>query len=155
MAERPPLNEDSSAVQAHLSMMQGVINRMAENSRSCKVWCVTLVAAVLVLVARTGEPQHALLALLPVILFFFLDTYYLALEQAFIGSQNTFVDRLHREKLNREEVYRIARERFGLRRFVRKLGSVSIWLFYLPVAVTIVLAWKVVLPSGTLSEVLP
>ena len=49
------LNHESSAVQKHLEIMQGVINRMAENSRSCKVWCVTLVAATLVLVARTGR----------------------------------------------------------------------------------------------------
>ena len=54
MSQEQPLNENSPAVQTHLTMMQGVINRMAENSRSCKVWCVTLVAAVLVLVARTG-----------------------------------------------------------------------------------------------------
>ena len=52
---RPP-NGDMSSVQAHLTIMQGVIQRMAENSRSCKVWCVTLVSATLVLIARTGEP---------------------------------------------------------------------------------------------------
>ena len=63
MTENRSLNEDPSSVQAHLTIMQGVIQRMAENSRSCKVWCVTLVAATLVLVARTGEPQHALIAL--------------------------------------------------------------------------------------------
>ena len=57
------LKEDPSSVQAHLTIVQGVIQRMAENSRSCKVWCVTLVTAALVLVARTGEPQHALIAL--------------------------------------------------------------------------------------------
>ena len=56
MTENRSLNEDPSSVQAHLTIMQGVIQRMAENSRSCKVWCVTLVAATLVLVARTGEP---------------------------------------------------------------------------------------------------
>ena len=46
MAEQSQLNHESSAVQKHLEIMQGVITRMAENSRSCKVWCVTLVAAV-------------------------------------------------------------------------------------------------------------
>ena len=81
MSAIPPLNEESSSVQTHLTIMQGVINRMAENSRSCKVWCVTLVAATLVLVARTGEPQHALIALVPTLLFLFLDSYYLALNQ--------------------------------------------------------------------------
>ena len=66
------LDVESSAVQAHLTIMQGVIQRMGENSRSCKVWCVTLVAATLVLVARTGEPRHALIALIPTLLFLFL-----------------------------------------------------------------------------------
>ena len=53
--------KETFAVQKHLEIMQGVIQRMAENSRSCKVWCITLVSAVLILVARTGEPNHALI----------------------------------------------------------------------------------------------
>ena len=83
MACNGNLDVESSAVQKHLEIIQGVITRMAENSRSCKVWCVTLVAATLVLVARTGEPQHALIALVPTALLLVLDTYYLALERAF------------------------------------------------------------------------
>ena len=83
MTEKQPLNEESPAVQAHLTIVQGVIQRMAENSRSCKVWCITLVSAVLVLVAQTKEPQYALIALVPAFLFLVLDTYYLALERAF------------------------------------------------------------------------
>ena len=42
MANNSNLNAESSAVQKHLEIMQGVIQRMGENSRSCKVWCVTL-----------------------------------------------------------------------------------------------------------------
>ena len=37
MTEIRPLNEDPSSVQAHLTIMQSVIQRMAENSRSCKL----------------------------------------------------------------------------------------------------------------------
>ena len=155
MAERPSLNEDSPAVQAHLTMMQGVINRMAENSRSCKVWCVTLVAAVLVLVTRTGEPQHALIALVPTLLFLFLDAYYLALERAFIGSQNTFVKKLHQSKLVSSDVYRVAPTGMGLLLMGRCVGSVSIWLFYPLVVVTVVLVWQLILPSDTPVEALP
>ena len=33
MSENRSLNEDPSSVQAHLTIMQGVIQRMAENSR--------------------------------------------------------------------------------------------------------------------------
>ena len=155
MTERPSRNEDSPAVQAHLTMMQGVINRMAENGRSCKVWCVTLVAAVLVLVARTGEPQHALIALVPTLLFLFLDAYYLALERAFIGSQNAFVKKLHQSKLVSSDVYRVAPTGMGLLLMGRCLGSVSIWLFYPLVVVTVVLAWQLILPSNTPVVALP
>ena len=97
MAYSGNLGVESSAVQAHLTIMQGVIQRMAENSRSCKVWCVTLVAATLVLVARTGEPRHALIALAPTALFYLLDAYYLMLEKRFRKSYNTFVGKVHVE----------------------------------------------------------
>lgn len=148
MIENQPLNENASAVQAHLTMMQGVINRMAENSRSCKVWCVTLVAATLVLVARTGEPQHALIALVPTLLFLFLDSYYLALERAFIRSQNTFVAKLQKDQLERTDVYRVIPTGMGWRLVGRCLfGSVSIWPFYLLVTVTIILTWLLIIPS--------
>ena len=81
MSDNQTLNHDSPAVLGHLQIVQGVIQRMAENSRSCKVWCVTLVAAILVLVARTGEPSHALIALVPTVFLLLLDSYYLALER--------------------------------------------------------------------------
>ena len=150
MVENQLLNENSSAVQAHLTMMQGVINRMAENSRSCKVWCVTLVAATLVLVARTGEPQHALIALVPTLLFLVLDAYYLALERSFIRSQNTFVAKLHRGELESADIYRVIPSGMGLPLVVRcLLGSVSIWPFYLLVAVTVLLTWLLIIPSDT------
>ncbi len=65
MTGNQSLGIESSAVQHHLTLLQGIIQRMAENSRSCKSWCITIVAAVLVLVARTEQPDYALIALLP------------------------------------------------------------------------------------------
>ena len=146
MVDNSKLDVGSSAVQAHLTIMQGVIARMAENSRSCKVWCVTLVAAVLVLVARTGEPQHALIALIPTLLFLFLDAYYLALERAFISSQNAFVDKLHKGDLAQAAIYKVAPTGMGLGLVLRCLfGSVSILPFYMLVAATVLTAWYWVL----------
>ena len=149
MARRLGLHPESSAVQAHLSILQRVITRMAENSRSCKLWCVTLVAAVLVLVARTGEPQHALIALAPTILFLALDTYYLALEQAFRASYDVFIDKLHRGQVTQADIYVIRATGMGWRLTARRLGSISIWVFYPLVAVTVLLAWLLVIPSAS------
>ena len=140
------LDVESSAVQAHLTIMQGVIQRMAEDSRSCKVWCVTLVAASLVLVARTGEPRHALIALIPTLLFMFLDSYYLALERAFIGSQNAFVAKLHKGELILTDVYKVEPTGMGWRLIARcLLVSVSVLPFYVLVTATVLMSWGWVL----------
>ena len=146
MSENASFDAESVAVQKHLEIMQGVIQRMAENSRSCKVWCVTLVAATLVLVARTGEPRHALIALIPTLLFLFLDSYYLAFERAFIRSQNAFVAKLHEGELVLTDVYKVAPMGMGWRLVGRcLLGSVSIWPFYVLVTATVLAAWGYIL----------
>ena len=142
MVDSKILGVDSPAVQAHIEMLQGVIQRMAENSRSCKLWCVTLVAATLVLVARTGEPRHALIALVPTVLFLFLDSYYLALERAFIRSQNAFVSKLHEGKLKDADMYKVFPMGMGLRLVISSLlGSLSILPFYVLVIATVLVAW--------------
>ena len=87
--------ENSQAVQAHLSITQSVIQRMASNSTSCKTWCITLVSAILVVVADKGKPRYALIAVIPTVLFLVLDCYYLALERMFRRSYNSFIDKLH------------------------------------------------------------
>ena len=146
MSEKPGMGAESFAVQKHLEITQGVITRMAENSRSCKVWCVTLVAATLVLVARTGEPRHALIALIPTLLFLFLDSYYLALERAFISSQNAFVAKLHKGELVLTDVYKIVPTGMGWRLVGRCLvGSVSVLPFYVLVTATVLVSWGWVL----------
>ena len=145
MAENESLGVESSAVQAHLTIMQGVINRMAENSRSCKVWCVTLVAAILVLVARTGEADHALIALAPTVLFYILDAYYLALERGFRRSYGSFVRRLHDKKVSSRDLFTVD--------FIGSIPQGTLWAifmsfsvppFYLVVAGTVLLAWRLI-----------
>ena len=150
MIPRMPINAESSAVQAHLTILQGVIQRMAENSRSCKVWCVTLVSAILVLVARTGEPRHALLALAPVALFLLLDAYYLALERAFRKSYDAFVAKLHKGGLEPDDLYAVKPIGMGARLVGACVWSFSVWLFYAVLIATIFLAWLLVLSSDSI-----
>ena len=70
---------------AHLSMIQGVINRMASNSFALKALTVTIAAAV---IALAGTQQSAPLilpiaGLLPVVLFWLADSQYLQLERLY------------------------------------------------------------------------
>ena len=144
MPDQPDLGPESSAVQKHLEITQGVITRMAENSRSCKLWCVTLVSAVLVLVARTENPEYALIALIPAILFLILDTYYLALERGLRDSYDTFVQKLNKDNLTSTDLYRVAPSGSVPGHFIASLGSFAIWPFYPTLLVMIPLVWWMV-----------
>ena len=125
--------------------MQGVIQRMAENSRSCKVWCVTLVSAILVLVARTGKAEHALIALAPTALFYLLDAYYLMLERRFRNSYNNFVGRLHVGQLVTSDIYTVNGYGSKVRILLWAMfQSFSVLPFYFVVVVTILLAWLLI-----------
>ena len=144
MGQQSGLDHESSAVQKHIEITQDVITRMAENSRACKIWCVTLVAAVLVLVARTEEPEYSLVALIPTVLFLILDTYYLALERAFRGSYTGFVKKLHSGELELSDIYPVAPTGSIPGHFMASLPSFSIWPFYPTLLVMILLVWWVV-----------
>ena len=79
-------------------MLQGIINRMASNSASCKTWTVTLVTAVLVLWGeKTVQLPNPWISLIPVVLLHLLDCYYLGLERITINIQNKLLDSLSLE----------------------------------------------------------
>lgn len=133
---------ESDAVRAHLSILQAVIQQMAGNSASCKTQCiVTLGAAVLVLVTRTETTNYVPLAVVPAVLFLFLDTYYLALERAFRGSYNAFVGKLHKGEVALSDLYVVHRGRIAWR-FAQSLLSFAIWPFYGALFILIWLVWK-------------
>ena len=67
----------------HLEFIQGVINRLATNSFQMKGWSVVLVAAILVLLARESKLHAAYIALLPIVVFWALDGYFLWQERLY------------------------------------------------------------------------
>lgn len=77
----------------HLEFIQSVISRMANNSFLLKSWSVVLVSALFVLSAKDAEKTYALLALLPILVFWGLDAYYLWLERLFRKLYRSVSDR--------------------------------------------------------------
>jgi hypothetical protein len=138
------LDETSPSVQAHLGIIQNVIQRMGSNSASCKTWCITIVAAILVIVADKDKPSLALLALLPTILFAGLDVYYLGLEKGFRNSYNDFIQKVHTHTLNPADLYSLAPTGGQFRLQLESLGSFAIWGFYVPLLVLVALAVVVI-----------
>lgn len=67
----------------HLEMIQGVINRMGNNSFLLKEWTVVLVSALFALAASDSNKIFILLAYFPSIFFWILDGYFLWQEKLF------------------------------------------------------------------------
>lgn len=127
------LDADAASVQSHLSMLQGIIGRLAGNSASCKTWCVTLVSGIVVVVADKGRPELLLTAYVPVLLFFVLDSYYLALERWFRAAYETFVRKLHAGTASVEDVFVLlpkGRPQKLWQQILDAALSVSVWPFY-------------------------
>jgi hypothetical protein len=68
----------------HLELIQSAITRMAGNSFQMKGWNVALASAAIGFAAtKDSHPRAAVLAVVPSIVFWILDAYYLRLERAF------------------------------------------------------------------------
>ena len=133
----PEIHPDSPSVIAHINAMQAVIQRMSGNSRSCKLWCVTLVSATLLLTASISDGIYPLLALVPIIALGFLDVYYLSLEQRFRCAYNEFVSKLHNGSLDQTEVFVIKARGGPVTYMWKSTRSASVWPFYPALAIVI------------------
>lgn len=68
----------------HLEIVQAVITRLGQNSFAVRGWSVTLVSVLFALIAAKDAPPLAtLVALVPTIVFWGLDAYYLRHERLF------------------------------------------------------------------------
>ncbi len=127
------VTDESPSVQSHLSMLQNIIQRMVANSSSCKSLCITLVSAVLVIVADKVKPDYTWIALLPTIIFSCLDAYYLLLEKGFRNAYNEFVKKSHTKELQQSDLYAINpsdKSDKVLINQISALRSVSVWGVY-------------------------
>lgn len=146
MSKKVDLN--APGTQSYLTILQGVISRMATNSASAKTWCIALVSAVLVVVAETDKPKYAWLAAIPTALFFLLDAYYLGLERRFREQYNTFITKLHEGEATVDDLFIVAPPGsfwHGLWVFLKATVSPSVLPFYLVLLLMVVLAQRLVL----------
>lgn len=126
----------------HLEMIQNIIQRMANNSFLLKGWSITLIVAIFVLSDKKLEQDYFWIAYVPIIAFWFLDSYYLQLERKFkilYDSTRLKADEVDFDlsiseitfsKLKKEEIL-----------FINSLFSVSEFLFYFPMIVILTIVF--------------
>jgi hypothetical protein len=144
--ESPLAPAESPARIAHLNMLQAIVARLAGNSAQCKTWCVAIVSALFGLAGATKSGRIAVAAIIPILVFGFVDAAYLANERAYRDLYNRIVAKI------RNNSYGLAD--FGdlsappdAGHYIGALSSWSVW----PVYLGLIIAYVVVLASGLLS----
>lgn len=137
------IGRDDPSVLAHLNMVQGVVNRLAGNSASCKTWCITIVSAIIVLAIERKAPGVLLVGILPLLVLLGLDSYYLSLERGLTSAHDGFVSRLHAGTLPASDVFAIGPPAGFLRRACGTIGAItsfSVFPYYGMMAVALLVA---------------
>lgn len=65
----------------HLEMIEAIIERMAKNSFQLKGWSITLISLVSAISAQGSDKRFIILAIIPILGFWFLDSFYLQQER--------------------------------------------------------------------------
>lgn len=136
---------ESPAVIKHIEILQGIITRMAGNSAACKTWAIPIITGILAFsIEKLCIPIWV--SLIPAIMFFLLDSFYLGLERHFIKQQREFVDKLSDNTIKVQDIYVIKSKRnfwIHLKFMLSGMVSFSTAFVYLPIIVLISYLWKI------------
>jgi hypothetical protein len=139
---------DNPAVIAHMNLLQSIINRLANNSASCKTWCLTLVGALVSLAGATHVPGIITFGLVPVVIFGFMDAMYLAQEKAYRDHYKVIVKAIREGTYSLANVYELG-AKLGRHHFFAALLSWSIFPVYFGLVIAYFIAyakgWLIVL----------
>lgn len=92
----PNFSFDQNDSRQYLQMLQDIINRLANNSSNCKTWMITIFTAMVALLVGVPEIRPWVgIVIVPTILFYLLDGYYLALENDYRDLEKEYINKLH------------------------------------------------------------
>lgn len=98
----------SPAVQGHLNMLQGIIDRLSRSNANCKNWLIGILSAVIVFSFDkdiTIDRGDFWICYIPTCLFFFLNCYYLGKQRQFIEKQNEFIGEINEGTYDFKKLY--------------------------------------------------
>ena len=80
----------------YLQMMQENITRMAGNSANAKIWLITIVTGFFAIGCSIKDLDWwLLLAIIPIVVFWYIDAYYLSLERALRNREQIYINILN------------------------------------------------------------
>ena len=130
------MEELSNDQRQHLAFIQDVITRMNSNSFSLKGLMITIFSALSVFFVGNYDKDTAViylaLALLLVVIFWLLDTYYLKMEKQY---RMLYEDAIK----NKVEIYKMTTDKYYVCYF-EVLLSKTMWPLYFPIVVVLIVA---------------
>lgn len=130
----------------HLEFIQSNIARMNQCSFQMKGWMVAIVSALLALYASSvdsitgeGTKMYIFVAIVPTVIFWVLDSYYLQQERKFRGVYNDLIDAEERKKI---KLFQMPLDRYNGWKYClfNVMISITEGLLYVPVIVGLIVA---------------
>lgn len=90
--KKKAMSEKTKVNEKYLDHIQSVITRHNSNSFMIKGWTITICTAILAIAGTWKEPLLSLIALVPIIVFWVLDSFYLANERCFVSLYNAAIN---------------------------------------------------------------
>jgi hypothetical protein len=135
------LAHDDSAVIKTLEMYQAIITRMAGNSADCKKWGLPLITAILAFVVKEQQYQLVWLAILAIAVFYYLDAYYLMLENRFRAGFSQAADKVISGTFTQKDLFQLKPAGSEKKFFLKAFTSSATWPVYFGLLVLSVFAY--------------
>lgn len=133
------LSHTDGAVIKTMEMYQAIITRMAGNSAACKQWCIPLVTAILVFAVKEKTYQLIWLTLIPVLICYCLDAYYLMLENRFRAGFNQAASKIAQQTFTRADLFNLSPTGCKRQLWLKAFTSLATWPVYLGLLVLLLL----------------
>ncbi len=129
----------------YLEFVQNIVTRMNNNSFQIKNWCVITVSAIFTISISKENFYILLVALLPIILFWFLDAYYLTQERRFRGLYDQAIKK--ESSLGAFEM-NTSSFRLGQYRYFKVLSSKTISSLYITMIIVVLIMFCLIQYKG-------
>lgn len=146
----PPeiLDHSDSAVIKTMEMYQAIITRMAANSAACKQWSIPLVTAILVFAVKEKAYCLIWLTLIPVLICYCLDSYYLMLENRFRAGFNQAATKIAHQTFTRTDLFNLSPTGCKRQLLLKAFTSPATWPVYLGLLALVIVAFKLSLMNS-------
>jgi hypothetical protein len=139
---------ESAITQTHINTLQNIIARLSGYSMNCKTWAVTIVSALCVVIFDPQKISYFYVVIIPIVIFWLFDCYYLGLEKTFRSIYADFLEKIKKNNTNICDDIQISIKGKRLMNFLKALISVSTTPLYLSLALIVFLLYVAIKSGG-------